>query len=380
MREITKNIYITTNVQCNLRCIYCYEDKSGNEIFDMKKAKMRLKEDLSEPAEGMVMINLHGGEPFLVFDKIKELCEWSWQQNFPRNYIFFATTNGTKVHGRIKQWLFENRNRFIAGLSLDGTREMHNTNRSNSFDLIDINFFYKTWPKQVVKMTVSPLSIGTLADGIIFLNSVGFLKIDVNLAYMVNWGDPKYVRIYYRELTKLSEYYKENPALRKDCSIFDKNFNLLNTEKAMMRRWCGVGIETGAYNIDGKEYPCHLFFENVCGKEKSENWKNIDFSNPEEYIQGECRTCPIYPLCPTCYGANYIERNNIGLRDMNLCRLEKVRTLVIAKYEYDRIVNSKEDVNKLSSEEINKRLDILSALKKIAPVLEEYQKMVDDLL
>lgn len=38
----------------------------------------------------------------------------------------------------------ENKERFIVGLSLDGTREMHNRNRSNSYDKIDIPFLLRT--------------------------------------------------------------------------------------------------------------------------------------------------------------------------------------------------------------------------------------------
>lgn len=375
----TRSIYITTNVQCNLRCIYCYEDKSGNEVFDMDKARDRLTEVLSEKSDDDTVISLHGGEPFLVFDKIKELCEWTWAQNFPSAFTFFVTTNGTKVHGRIKEWLYENRHHFICGLSLDGTKKMQDMNRSNSFDLIDIDFFRNTWPGQGVKMTVSPLSLETLAEGVIYLHSLGFQKFDANLAYMVDWDKPKYIRTFYRELMKLSEFYKKHPELNK-CSIFDKKFALLNQKDAMKRRWCGAGIEMECYDIDGTKYPCHLFFENVCGKEKARVWHNIDFANPNEYIQGECRSCPIYPICPTCYGSNYIERGGIGLRDMTLCRMEKIRTLVIAKHQYDEIVNSKEDVSTLSAEELNNRLNTLNGIEKISPVLEEYQKMLDELL
>lgn len=377
--EKTKNIYITTNVQCNLRCIYCYEDKSGNQVFDLEDAKEKLKVFLGKPSDETYIINLHGGEPFLVFDRIKELCEWAWEQNFPQKFIFFATTNGTKVHGEIKEWLYKHRHHFTASLSYDGTREMQNMNRSNSADLIDIDFFSEAWPRQGVKMTVSPLTIETLADGVIYLHSKGVPQIDVNLAYMVNWDDPKYVAIYYREMMKLADYYKEHPELRQKCALFDKKFSLVNTKDAMTRRWCGVGVESGAYSIDGKEYPCHLFFENVCGKEKSESWRDIDFTNPAEYITGECASCPIYPLCPTCYASNYIERGHIGLRDKSLCRLEKIRTLVVAMYDYDRIVNSKEESGQLSIDEINKRLDTLAGIEKIADALTEYKKIVEDL-
>jgi len=379
MEGKTRNIYITTNVQCNLRCIYCYENKNSNNVFDMGKAQNRLTKDLSNTSDKEVLINLHGGEPFLVFNNIKELCEWTWKQAFPTKYTFFTTTNGTKVHGEIKDWLYENKQRFICGLSLDGTKSMHDINRSNSFDKIDISFFRHTWPNQGVKMTISPLTIETMAEGIEYIHTLGFSMFDANLAHMVNWDKPEYIKTYYRELMKLSVFYKEHPKLRK-CSIFEKKFSILCKKDSMTRRWCGAGNEMEVYDINGKKYPCHLFFENVCGREKSLKCNSIDFSNPDVYIQGECRNCSIYPICPTCYGANYIERGHIGSRDINLCRMEKIRTLVIAKHQYDEIINSKNDINNMSANELNERLNTLKGIEKILPDLNKYKLMLDRLL
>ncbi|MBQ9174618.1 MAG: radical SAM protein [Bacteroidales bacterium] len=375
--EQIRNIYITTNVTCNLRCIYCYEDKSSKEIFDVEKAKQRLQKLLSVKTGGSTIVNFHGGEPFLVFDRIRELCEWLWEQELEEPYVFFATTNGTLVHGEIQEWLSKNSHRFIAGLSLDGTRDMQNMNRTNSFDKIDIDFFARTWPRQGVKMTVSPISIDTLADGVAFIHSTGLHRILVNLAYMVNWNDPKFAKIYRRELRKLAAFYKENPDLPLD-TIFDLPFKLLVAPDAWKRKWCGAGTAVNAFDIDGRQYPCHLFFESVCGKEKSEGWHDIDFASPDEYVSKECSVCPIYPTCPTCYGANYIERGKIGSRDMSLCRLEKIRTLEVARFTYDRIMNSN-DEDRISAEEAAERSITLDALMKIEPLLLSIEKELSDI-
>jgi len=85
-----------------------------------------------------VEILFHGGEPFMAYKRIREICEWLWAREWPVNYICYATTNGTLIHGEIKEWLLKNKHRFCLGLSLDGTRDMHNRNRSNSYEKIDI--------------------------------------------------------------------------------------------------------------------------------------------------------------------------------------------------------------------------------------------------
>ena len=361
-----RNIYITTNLACNLNCIYCYEHEKGKTSFDVEQAKQTLQDALSVITEKGTVINLHGGEPFISFIKIKELCEWAWGQNFPESFKFFATSNGTLIHGPIQEWLYENRKRFVVGLSLDGTSEMHNTNRSGSFDLIDLDFFIKTWPNQNVKMTISPKSIHSLADGIIFIHEKGFKKISANLAEMIDWTEPSLLNVYKRELRKLANYYLEHPDIER-CSIFNVYFAaLLNKE---IKKWCGVGTEMEAIDVDGRKYPCHLFFEAVCGKEQSEQSHTIDFSDPLVYTSEHCRACTMLPICPTCYGSNFIERGNVGERDLTLCEFQKIRFAEVARFEYNRIVNDPADVNSLSDKEKFERMRTLEGIEVLSSCL-----------
>lgn len=364
----TRSIYITTNLTCNLRCIYCYEqDKTSKLTFDIGQAKNTLQEVLSTKTDKGTLVNFHGGEPFLSYAKIKELCEWAWSQNFPETFKFFATSNGTLIHGEIQDWLYKNRNRFVVGLSLDGTREMQNINRSNSFDLIDLDFFINTWPNQSVKMTISPKTIHSLADGLIFIHEKGFKEVSANLAEMIDWSDSFYMGVYKRELEKLSEYYLSHPEIKKS-SLFSIIFaGLINND---VRKWCGAGTEMEAIDVDGRKYPCHLFFESVCGKEKSENAAAIDFTDPNQYTSEHCRSCQLLPICPTCYGSNYVARGDIAARDLSLCELHKIRFAEVAKYEYNRIVNDPTDITTLSNEEKYKRMRTLEGIEKLATILE----------
>lgn len=358
--SLTRGVYITTNVTCNLNCVYCYEkDKSSKESFSIESAKSILKRTLSTVTPRGTLINFHGGEPFISFKKIKSLCEWAWSQKFPEKFTFFATSNGTLIHDDIKDWLFDHRKEFIVSLSLDGTREMHNANRSNSFDKIDIEFFVRTWPRQGVKVTISPLTIHSLADGIKFIHEKGFTDIRANLAQMSAW-DTHFKDEYEKQLYLLSKYYLENPQLDR-CSLFKVPFHALKSKN--VRKWCGAGTEMEAIDIDGKTYPCHLFFPSVCGKDKSQI--NFDFTDIRSFTSSHCIDCPFLAICPTCYGSNYIERGDIGLRDMNLCELEKVRFKVVAQFEYQRIVESCDNLKVLSIQERHKRLATLEGIELI---------------
>lgn len=353
-----------------MNCIYCYEDKSSKETFDIEIAKERISKFLDKPTEKGTLIDLHGGEPFMVFDKIKELCEWLWCQNSKEKFLVYCTTNGTLVHGEIKKWLNANKHRFCCGLSFDGNRNMQNANRSNSFDKIDLDFFLNTWPSQGIKMTISPKSINELADGVIFLHRKGVKEIHANLAEMVYW--PKELKsVYRRELEKLADYYLKHQDVD-PCTLFKVPFFKIG-KAGNVDKWCGVGT-MNAYDIIGdKKYPCHLFFESVCGKDKSEQCFSIDFNDPHVYVSTECNNCPFLAICPTCYGSNYIARGDIGKRDMDICEFQKIRFSVVANFEYQKIMHSLSHIDDFEEEEKRKMLLKIEGIMKITTELNKIE-------
>ena len=78
---------------------------------------------------------------------------------------------------------------------------MHNINRSNSYDDIDLDFFLEMYPAQDVKMTISKDTLPNLAEGVIELHHKGFL-VSCNLAYQIDWSAEENVEILNRELNK----------------------------------------------------------------------------------------------------------------------------------------------------------------------------------
>lgn len=122
IKRCTCTLYMTE--ACNLNCVYCYEHKKGTAIMPMNIAQEGIRSTFERAIRDnieYVEILFHGGEPFLAFERIKEICDWIWTQEWPVKYICYATTNGTLIHGEIRNWLLENKDRFILGLSLDGT-------------------------------------------------------------------------------------------------------------------------------------------------------------------------------------------------------------------------------------------------------------------
>lgn len=269
-------------------------------------------------------IQFFGGEPFYEYSLIKSICDFIWSKEWPKKYQCFATTNGTLIHGEIRQWLWENKDKFTCALSLDGNREAHNINRCNSFDMIDIDFFKNTWPNQTAKMTISPESLPFLAESVLYLHNQN-INFDNNLAYGVDWTNVELLKIMQEQLGILAKYYIENPEI-KPCRLLDMHIENVNYAYKI-RKWCGAGTSLRAYDTEGKCYPCHLF--QPISLEQSEN--SVDtfgLFERNDCVDTRCANCPIYNICPTCYGYNYSAMGDIAKRDEGLCKFTMLASLV----------------------------------------------------
>ena len=108
---------------CNLKCAYCYQHCKTDSFMQLGMAKQSIQKHIANSDEfDEIEIEFFGGEPFLQFDFIREICEWTWAQRFKKPIIFFCSTNGTLIHGEIQTWLKKHSHKIWVGLSLDGTR------------------------------------------------------------------------------------------------------------------------------------------------------------------------------------------------------------------------------------------------------------------
>ena len=127
-QNYSRKICISTNSTCNLNCIYCFEKNKKPFEFDENEALRIIKGFLKTKTKRGTKIKLLGGESFLVFPKIKIMCESLWEQDFPEYYHIHITTNGTLVHGEIQEWLYKHRDKITIKLSLDGNKKSSDIN------------------------------------------------------------------------------------------------------------------------------------------------------------------------------------------------------------------------------------------------------------
>lgn len=361
------NLSFIVTHECNLRCVYCYESNRDNAQLDADQVKRIISEYLNNEKYGSVQIDFFGGEPWLKFDLIKEVCEWVWERQWKNKYLFFTTTNGTLVHGEVKEWLGKNKERFWCGLSLDGTRETHNKNRSNSFDKIDLDFFLECWPKQTVKMTISPLSIDNFADDIIFIQEKGFLIAGTNFAEGIDWNDKKYLSIVSKQLEKLVRFYLDNPQYE-IAQIINLAIEHCESPKKAYK-WCGTGDNMGIYDIDGKHYPCSFFTPMTFKKEQLDALKSIDFSDHSLFVDKYCAdNCYLFNICPNCYGANYLVNGKFNERDKSRCNLVKLQAYYASALQAQKIIAKSSNIE---VSEKNKVALQIRAIEKINDICQK---------
>lgn len=335
-----------------------------------------ISDNVPDDTRGGIELSFIGGEPLIEFDIIKETYTYAREKITNQPLIFYATTNGTLLSREMKSWFFDHRKDFILGLSLDGTPETHNHNRSNSFELIDIDFFARTWPRQGIKMTLSDYSLRNLADNIIYLHSLGFEEIDgVNLFEgNFDWSDEENIRVLIPQLEKLVKYYSEHDDMPVN-QMLSRQIAICEEKDHPRRKWCGIGTGTIFFDTDGTRLPCPFTTPMTFGPADLSKICKTDFNDEDNFIDEFCfEKCYIYPICPHCPAANYLGQGSFKTRDKSRCRIQILITLFAADLAARRIVNSPE---RYSNQEL---LSTINAVEKIRNYyLPEFSDYVDSL-
>ena len=148
-RKLIVGILITE--KCNLNCVYCYEKYKTNKNITLSKMQEIISYVMNANSIWTdIEFRLLGGEPFIAFNLIREVVEWTFAKKWPKRCSFKITTNGTLLDEEMKRWLRQYRNRICVVLSLDGPAYVHNKNRNDSYSNIDYAFFREIWLHQFI--------------------------------------------------------------------------------------------------------------------------------------------------------------------------------------------------------------------------------------
>ena len=99
--------------------------------------------------------------------------------------------------------------------------------------------------------------------------------------------------------------------------------------------------------------------------------KATDFSNGANFIDENCfNNCYIYPICPTCAAANYLNYKTFKNRDKRRCRIQKLITLFIADLQAKRIIKNPQ---KYSNDKLYYTINAINKIRELyLPEFKEY--------
>ena len=350
---------------CNLNCVYCYEkfkDDRGMS-FSMAKSIIEKEIDLVKQSDKFaeLEVDFMGGEPLVNFSLIRDVVEWMKAMSVGVPFVFFFNTNGTLLDDEKKSWLRLNRQYVYAGLSYDGSLDSQNGNRGTHKYAIDVEFFRDNWPRQPLKMTVSKSSVQTMADDVIGLLKRG-CRVDASLAQGVDW-DVNDSHVLDLQMQKLAQFYLKNPNVVPD-SFMSSPLRGFNNPSKDIPKFCGSGTYMTTYDVDGRQYPCHMFTPLVLGP-RALTTVNCALSTQKYFTDEACRDCLYRQWCGTCHGFNYKDRGDVSSRDKAWCNLVPVIVKNLCEFQIAYYDLKHDELADDDFEHLNALLECHNAIKDL---------------
>lgn len=311
--------------ECNLRCVYCYADggeygapqKYMSPLVAKQAVDFLMKNSFDEP---LVNIVLFGGEPFLNWEVLQTIVEYSAEQSkkVGKKVHYSLTTNGTILTKKQAEFL----NRYSVGVSvsMDGTEEAHNKNRpyeggQGSYEQVSKNLaklmdVHHSAPIGT-RVTVAS-GFESLETSLHHLLSKGFYEVGfapVTESDMALALDNDELNNLLNQFKELTDIYVQHAA-ENEYFGFSNLTNLLKelhigTNKAY---GCGAGLGFFAVSPDGGLYLCHRFNEDERFK-LGDIYQGVHRERQQELLnelhvdnKAPCQSCALKHICAGgCY-------------------------------------------------------------------------------
>lgn len=312
---------------CNMTCEYCFycdeqEKRSRKNYGFMSLETLRnvIRKTVLH-AEGSCMIAFQGGEPSLAgldfFRRAVEYARYYNRKNIPVRFGF--QTNGTLID---KDWCeFFRQNRFLVGVSADGTRELHDRyRRFRSGDptwdhvLNNIRMLEQYGVEHNILTVVHKETAANIQQIYRFYKEMGW-----DFQQYITCLDPLYEKpgcrrysltpqLYGQFLNELFDCWYDD--YLNGCQPYNRQFenyvqNLSGyiPESCEYRGICGIQYVVEA---DGSVYPCDFYMldDYLLGNinthtifSMDERRREIGFLKKSQEISSECASCPWMKIC-----------------------------------------------------------------------------------
>jgi len=352
--EKAQSLTFIVTEDCNLRCKYCYiTHKASNAKMSLEVAKKFIDYVLSGSIkmQEAVILDFIGGEPLIEVDLINEICDYFKLKSYEKNsdwywnYRINISTNGVNYSDvNVQKFINKNRGKIGIGISIDGTKEKHDSQRvfpdnRGSYEAIEKSI--PLWISQFggnTKATFSSDDLKFLKESIISLWDKGITQVAANVVFEDVWKDGDDILLE-KQLTELADYALENHLYDKFyCTFFSNNLGGYYNEDDLRRTWCGAGRML-AVGPNGNIYPCIRYKDYSLNKHSERTFGNVNDGIDMERVRpfmaalikyqsdGECIDCDVANGCAFCQGFNYdeAETSTNFSRAKYICKMHKAR-------------------------------------------------------
>ena len=318
--------------KCNFRCKYCFEDHTKEKEFvDIPKIKKIIEEFVkTHSKKKKVFIDLSGsGEPLLKLKEILEINTYSRKlgEKYGLEVVVQFVTNGYLLSEKIVKLLQDNL--ILFGVSLDGTKDIHDSNRrtltlSATYDVITQNLSRIKDNRFVgTAMVLDGEFKGNLLAA--YLNmmkysstiSIKFKRSMLLREFKFNYRQivSEYfaVTLYLIDRVQHNDYTLLFALLRGD-DAFGTMINRVFIENKVYAR-CDAGTGRYAYGSDGSLYPCS----------PSSVQPEYSILNQKTPLANDCHTdqCDNCECKYYCGGECPIVKSTLKSNDVYLCEIKR---------------------------------------------------------
>jgi len=265
--------------RCNFKCSYCFQ-KRGNQ--DLKTSAIKRALDFFFPffAEDC-FLNFYGGEPLLVFDKIKQtVLHLQAKNKIAKKKIHFTmTTNGSFIDESVLQFLSQYN--FSLLLSFDGlAQDVSRKEGSLGPSVCLIEKILGTPGIELETNSVfTPETIRYFSQSLQFIAELGVPEIDFSLSRASSWNRSSILQ-FEKELRSLGIFLRAH--------YYKKGTFPLTKFRGHSRTglfYCSAGRDRMTLAPDEKLWGCHLFADYFEGKEGTREYQKYCFGNLDSFIR-----------------------------------------------------------------------------------------------
>jgi len=365
---------LTLNItsECNLRCIYCWNDYGRYSNKSFKKKFKRRKEaslnnrnmsadiayraiDLLIEMRGSdkdLVVDFYGGEPLMNLDTLIAAVDYCREKQAKQNinFHFLLATNGTLLTPSLAQKLLDKRVQIA--VSIDGPRFVHDHNRPfadrrGSYDALVHNLRHMpegTMKRLVGRVTVTPF-FPDMVKLYKSLKNLGFERIEIfeseDACHKITpdresgfFTTDKKLGILRAEYEKLAKLYINEVIsgfLDYKKTFFNRFFKLMQRlyYHHQVTGGCPAARVQLAVTADGGIYPCTAFL-GIKEFELGNTAQGLNSNKYKSFIKAvnrrfdNCRDCSLFSLCRTtgsCLNTNYYFNGDPALAYEKSCQL-----------------------------------------------------------